>query len=175
MSDYDRKLDDIVRSKLKEDYTSDYFFKPYTGDEAGIPDKYTMRDQFKLMKRVYHLDPDRIVKPLAMVSEGKSLRGFILEKIDGETLNEARLKEHFCNYRYDIAGQLEETVQKMHERGFVHGDLHSGNVMLTKSGIKLIDMIYVPKNHRSFAKYARYDDEHLYTIRRVVSSHKKGQ
>ncbi|MBZ5718916.1 MAG: protein kinase [Acidobacteriia bacterium] len=64
----------------------------------------------------------------------------VLEFVEGETL-EARLSrgplpvEQVLRYSGEIAGALD----KAHRQGIVHRDLKPGNIMLTKSGAKLLD------------------------------------
>jgi serine/threonine protein kinase len=64
----------------------------------------------------------------------------VMELLEGETLA-ARLArgpvplEQALRWGIEIAGALDEA----HRRGIVHRDLKPGNVMLTKSGVKLLD------------------------------------
>ena len=64
----------------------------------------------------------------------------VMEYLEGETLSERLLKgplpfEQVLRYGIEIADALD----KAHRQGIVHRDLKPGNVMLTKSGVKLLD------------------------------------
>ena len=64
----------------------------------------------------------------------------VMELLEGETLSERLVKgslplEQTLRYGQEIAGALD----KAHRQGIVHRDLKPGNVMLTKSGVKLLD------------------------------------
>ncbi len=64
----------------------------------------------------------------------------IMELLEGETLAERLVKgalplEQTLRFGVEIADALD----KAHRRGIVHRDLKPGNVMLTKSGVKLLD------------------------------------
>ena len=64
----------------------------------------------------------------------------VMEYLEGETLAERLLKgplplEQTLRYGMQIADALD----KAHRQGIVHRDLKPGNVMLTKSGVKLLD------------------------------------
>jgi Tol biopolymer transport system component len=65
---------------------------------------------------------------------------FVMELIEGETLA-ARLKrgklpiERAVQYGFQIA----DALAAAHARGVIHRDLKPGNIMLTKSGIKVLD------------------------------------
>ncbi len=64
----------------------------------------------------------------------------VMEYLEGETLSERLLKgalpfEQVLRYGIEIADALD----KAHRQGIVHRDLKPGNVMITKSGVKLLD------------------------------------
>jgi serine/threonine protein kinase/WD40 repeat protein len=64
----------------------------------------------------------------------------VMEYLEGETLSERLLKgplvfDQVQRYGVEIADALD----KAHRQGIVHRDLKPGNVMITKSGVKLLD------------------------------------
>jgi eukaryotic-like serine/threonine-protein kinase len=64
----------------------------------------------------------------------------VMEFLQGETLAEKLLKgplpgDQVLQFGIEIAGAL----HKAHKEGIIHRDLKPGNIMLTKSGIKLLD------------------------------------
>jgi eukaryotic-like serine/threonine-protein kinase len=64
----------------------------------------------------------------------------VMEYLEGETLSDRLLKgplafDQVLRYGIEIADALD----KAHRQGIVHRDLKPGNVMLTKSGVKLLD------------------------------------
>src|SRR5499426_4123317 len=64
----------------------------------------------------------------------------VMEYLEGETLSERLAKgalplEQTLRYGTEISDALD----KAHRQGIVHRDLKPGNVMLTKSGVKLLD------------------------------------
>ncbi|MDQ5856736.1 MAG: serine/threonine protein kinase, partial [Acidobacteriota bacterium] len=64
----------------------------------------------------------------------------VMEYLEGETLSDRLLKgplafDQVLRYGTEIADALD----KAHRSGVVHRDLKPGNVMLTKSGVKLLD------------------------------------
>src|SRR5713226_5840358 len=64
----------------------------------------------------------------------------VMEYLEGETLADRLAKgplplEQTLRYGVEIADALD----KAHRQGIVHRDLKPGNVMLTKSGVKLLD------------------------------------
>ncbi len=71
--------------------------------------------------------------------EGKT-EYLVMEYLEGETLSDRLAKgalplEQTLRYGVEIADALD----KAHRQGIVHRDLKPGNVMLTKSGVKLLD------------------------------------
>jgi eukaryotic-like serine/threonine-protein kinase len=64
----------------------------------------------------------------------------VMEFLEGETLAERLLKGAFPTeqvLRFGI--EIADALDKAHRQGIVHRDLKPGNVMLTKSGVKLLD------------------------------------
>src|SRR5262249_53922511 len=64
----------------------------------------------------------------------------VMEFLEGETLSDRLAKgalplEQTLRYGVEIADALD----KAHRQGIVHRDLKPGNVMITKSGVKLLD------------------------------------
>ncbi|EXX69500.1 uncharacterized protein OCT59_019660 [Rhizophagus irregularis] len=66
----------------------------------------------------------------------------VLEYADGGTLR-AYLKKHFneLNWddKYQLASQLANAVEFIHECDIIHRDLHSNNILIRKKNIKLAD------------------------------------
>ncbi len=64
----------------------------------------------------------------------------VMEFIEGESLAHRLEKGALpINEVLKLAGQIADALGKAHEAGVVHRDLKPGNLMLTKSGIKLLD------------------------------------
>src|SRR5713226_1369840 len=64
----------------------------------------------------------------------------VMEYLEGETLSERLAKGPLPleqTLRYGI--EISDALDKAHRQGIVHRDLKPGNVMLTKSGVKLLD------------------------------------
>jgi serine/threonine protein kinase len=64
----------------------------------------------------------------------------VMEYLEGETLAQRLMKsplplDHMLQYAIEIADALD----KAHRKGVTHRDLKPGNIMLTKSGTKLLD------------------------------------
>jgi serine/threonine protein kinase/Tol biopolymer transport system component len=64
----------------------------------------------------------------------------VLEYLEGETL-EARLRKGPLSMEQVLkyGAQIADALDKAHRQGITHRDLKPGNVMLTKSGVKLLD------------------------------------
>jgi Tol biopolymer transport system component/predicted Ser/Thr protein kinase len=64
----------------------------------------------------------------------------VMEYLDGETLEERLKKGPFPpEQALRIAIDIADALDKAHRAGIVHRDLKPGNIMLTKSGAKLLD------------------------------------
>jgi serine/threonine-protein kinase len=74
------------------------------------------------------------------VGEDAGTAFLVMEYLEGETL-EQRLKKRAVplDEALQIAIQIADALSVAHRRGIIHRDLKPGNVMLTKSGAKLLD------------------------------------
>jgi serine/threonine-protein kinase len=74
------------------------------------------------------------------VGESGGTAYLVMQHLEGETL-EQRLKKGAMplNAALTIAIQVSDALSAAHRQGIVHRDLKPGNVMLTKSGAKLLD------------------------------------
>ena len=74
------------------------------------------------------------------VGEQDGVHFLVMEHIEGETLAE-RLKRGplKLDSAIDYGAQIAKGLDAAHRAGIVHRDLKPGNVMLTKSGVKLLD------------------------------------
>ncbi len=99
-----------------------------------------MRQRFEReAKTISQLSHPHICALYDVGREGET--GFlVMEYLEGETLAERLAKgplptEQVLRYGMEMADALD----KAHRQGIVHRDLKPGNVMLTKSGVKLLD------------------------------------
>jgi serine/threonine protein kinase len=74
------------------------------------------------------------------VGEQDGTSFLVMQYLEGETL-EARLKKGARSLAQarQVAVQIADALAAAHKAGIVHRDLKPGNVMLTKSGAKLLD------------------------------------
>ncbi len=64
----------------------------------------------------------------------------VMEYLEGETLLDRLAKGALpLDQTLRYGGQIADALDKAHRQGIVHRDLKPGNVMLTKSGVKLLD------------------------------------
>src|SRR5687767_11408894 len=93
--------------------------------------------EIKLARRISHGNVCRIHE----YSEQDSLRFISMELITGLTLKEY-LKEHVLSLReaYDVAIQVCQGLQAVHEQGIVHRDFKASNIMIDGRGVaRLLD------------------------------------
>ncbi len=64
----------------------------------------------------------------------------VMEYLEGESLSQRLAKGRLpLDQVYRLGAQIADALDKAHQRGIVHRDLKPGNVMLTRSGVKLLD------------------------------------
>jgi serine/threonine protein kinase len=91
--------------------------------------------------------------PLYDVGAENGIDFLVMEYLEGETLADrlshgALKAERFLRY----AIQIVDALDKAHRQAFVHQDLKPGNIMLTRSGVKLLDF--------GLAKFAAQEEVH---------------
>jgi hypothetical protein len=76
---------------------------------------------------------------------GKSKSCYIMDFVDGYTLQEFLDKREYINYELiiNLIIQIAAGLEKAHNFEISHGDLHNGNIMINKYGyVKLIDFLW---------------------------------
>jgi Tol biopolymer transport system component/predicted Ser/Thr protein kinase len=78
--------------------------------------------------------------PLYDVGSHNGIEFLVMEYLEGETLAE-RLKRGALPLELllTVAGEIADALDRAHDQGLIHRDLKPGNIMLTKSGAKLLD------------------------------------
>ena len=74
------------------------------------------------------------------VGKQDGLQYLVMEFIEGETLSEKIKRGPILMKEFlEISIQIADALDKAHRQGLIHRDLKPGNIMLTKSGAKLLD------------------------------------
>jgi eukaryotic-like serine/threonine-protein kinase len=107
---------------------------------AHLADRAELRDRFdREAKTIASLNHPHICT-LYDTGHQDEIDFLVMEYIEGETLAQRLLKgslpiQQVLQYAIEIADALD----KAHRKGITHRDLKPGNIMLTKSGTKLLD------------------------------------
>ena len=111
--------------------------KVLPSDVAAHPD---VRQRFDREARAISSLNHPHICTLYDVGHQDGLAFLVMEYVDGETLG-ARLATGLLaldqTLRYAV--EIADALDKAHRHGIVHRDLKPGNIMLTKSGVKLLD------------------------------------
>jgi serine/threonine protein kinase len=107
---------------------------------AHLADRADSRERFEReAKTIASLNHPHICT-LHDIGHQDEIDFLVMEYLEGETLAQRLLKgplplEHVLQYAIEIADSLD----KAHHKGITHRDLKPGNIMLTKTGTKLLD------------------------------------
>jgi serine/threonine protein kinase len=181
------KREDLY-AKIIKDGDKEYFFKAEDGlktelsllSELILPEDskkellrgYTPKNRFKLSKKLYNIAPDTITRPVSLyTNNGK--KGYLFDYVEGNDLVYMLYQNKFRNNKSLgklIFEELSETVERIHDKGYVHGDLVGGNnIMVGNTGdIKLIDFLYIPKNYSYKERFIELDDESIDDIKKRI-------
>ena len=121
----DTRLDRIVAIKILPDH---------------LADRADLRERFEREARTIASLNHPHICAIYDVGHQDGTDYLVMEYLEGETLAQRLVKgplpaEHVLQYAIQIADALD----KAHRKGITHRDLKPGNIMLTKSGAKLLD------------------------------------
>ena len=107
---------------------------------AHLADRYELRERFEREARTIASLNHPHICTLFDIGQQDGVDYLVMEYLEGETLAHRLLKgplplEQVMQYAIEIADALD----KAHGKGVTHRDLKPGNIMLTKSGTKLLD------------------------------------
>jgi eukaryotic-like serine/threonine-protein kinase len=107
---------------------------------AHLADKPELRERFEREARTIASLNHPHICVLHDIGRQDGIDFLVMEYLEGETLAQRLLKgplplEQVLQYAVEIADALD----KAHRKGITHRDLKPGNIMLTKSGTKLLD------------------------------------
>ncbi|MBZ5659728.1 MAG: serine/threonine-protein kinase [Acidobacteriia bacterium] len=105
-----------------------------------LANRSELRERFEREARVVASLNHPHICTLYDIGQQDGIDFLVMEYLEGETLAQRLLKgqlplEQVLQYAIEIADALD----KAHRRGITHRDLKPGNIMLTKSGTKLLD------------------------------------
>ena len=105
-----------------------------------LADRADLRERFEReAKAVSSLNHPHICT-LHDVGEQDGIHFLVMEYVDGETLQQRLEKGRLpLDQALEYAIQIADALDKAHRQGVVHRDLKPGNIMITKSGTKLLD------------------------------------
>ena len=105
-----------------------------------LADRADLRERFEReAKAVSSLNHPHICT-LFDVGEQDGIHYLVMEYVDGETLQQRLEKGRLpLDQALEYAIQIADALDKAHRQGVVHRDLKPGNIMITKSGTKLLD------------------------------------
>ncbi|PKY14339.1 kinase-like protein [Rhizophagus irregularis] len=106
-------------------------------------DEQTLKEIVKELKMQQNVDSHENILRFYGITKFETIKySLVLEYADGGTLR-AYLKKHFneLNWddKYQLASQLANAVEFIHECDIIHRDLHSHNILIRKKNVKLAD------------------------------------
>jgi len=121
----DSRLDRIVAVKV---------LKPELAETPGF------RERFEREARAISQLTHPHICTLHDVGQADGASYLVMEYVEGERLD-VRLERGALPLEqvFGVGVQIAQALEKAHRHGIVHGDLKPGNVMLTRTGVKLLD------------------------------------
>jgi len=108
--------------------------------KASLADDPGFRERFEREARVISQLNHPHICTLHDVGEAGDINYLVMEYVEGETLAARIAREEIpLDQAMTFGVQIAEALERAHRQGIIHGDLKPGNVMLTKTGTKLLD------------------------------------
>lgn len=152
----DTRLDRVVAIKILPAHLSD------------DPDR---RERFKREAKIVSSLNHPNICALYDVGVHDGTQYLVMEHIEGETLQD-RLRRGPMPLAQAVEYliQIADALDKAHRRGIVHRDLKPGNIMLTKSGLKLLDFGLAARRADSSpaGHLSKTDGEQTLTVQGVI-------
>lgn len=107
---------------------------------AHLADRADLRERFEREARAVSSLNHPHICTLHDVGEQDGMYFLVMEYVEGETLADRLLRGPLpVDQALKYAVQIADALDKAHRQGVVHRDLKPGNIMLAKSGSKLLD------------------------------------
>jgi len=108
--------------------------------KASLAHDQEFRERFEREARVISQLNHPNICTLHDVGQEGAIDFLVMEYVEGETLAERLAREQIPLDQAMACGiQIAEALERAHRQNIIHGDLKPGNVMLTKTGAKLLD------------------------------------
>ncbi len=150
LSDGSELVDRLRRQGVAPDEVVFKYFWPRYAPPAELGIQSLLKSenlalQFDRLIAMQRVVPSSIPLPVGMVrNEDGELVGYVLERVEGETLRALIGFGSFAEARRQLAA-VEKAVAKLHAKSIPHGDLNSSNIIAADDGrTLLIDPVASP-------------------------------
>src|SRR5882762_7139456 len=107
---------------------------------AHLADRAESRERFERGARTVVSSDHPHICTLCYIGHRDGIDYLVMEYLEGETLAQRLLKGPLpLDQVLQYAIEISDALDKAHRKGVTHRDLKPGNIMLTKSGTKLLD------------------------------------
>jgi len=105
-----------------------------------LADRSELRERFEREARVVASLNHPHICTLFDIGQQDGIDFLVMEYLEGETLSQRLVKGPLpLDQVLQYAIEISDALDKAHRKGVTHRDLKPGNIMLTKSGTKLLD------------------------------------
>ena len=106
----------------------------------------TIDEEYLALQNMHAIQPHRVVQPLDLsLGSAGNIIGYNMEAFPGVSLRD------YTTYGLNIPKytmqNIDKSIKKLHRKGYVHGDLHAGNIMIdptTGRDFRFIDPVGYP-------------------------------
>lgn len=131
-----------------------YKGKIYAYKEFYQPKEFLNEKSIKKFDKLSKQSVSCIISPLKIVEDNKEKTGYLTEYVDGPVIDS--LKNKSQNNIIDALEHAKVNLEKMHNLGIIHGDIHHLNIIDSKF-IDFDNCFYknIKPNYKYLSKYAQ--------------------
>ena len=153
-------------NKLKPSPNRSTFFKSKSDRTTPVRygKSYTIEQEFEALKNMYNVDPEHVVKPISLSSNGYSM-----ENLGNQFYSIREFIESGGKLSNQIIGDIRNTVNRLHNSGYAHGDLSQNIIIINKGkSFKITDPVGFPHSSK-FPEFRQAISQDLSDLQRILS------
>lgn len=125
---------------------------------------YTIEQEFEALKNMYKVDPNHVVKPISLTNSGYSM-----ENLGNDFYSIRDFVDKGGKLSNQLIGDIKNTVNRLHNSGFAHGDLTQNIIILDKGKtFKITDPVGFPHSSK-FPEFRQAISQDLSDLQRALS------
>jgi hypothetical protein len=135
----DELLIEYLVMRILADFKVDIAPKVFALSSVVVPDLSDWETDERTRSKIVDNPKGKVVPARECLSRGSSIRAIVEEKFDSDLLEYVYQRVDRIERAIECSMRTIEMLRKLHDVGFIHGDVHSRNVAVRSDEVLLID------------------------------------